>query len=1030
MSIVATPLSKGGNNPPLFAIMSPSPSTISRTSSGYLLSPTLGPGASPAVSPQIRTHGGLAAGGGHGGVGVGASGSKRQPRSSSNSSSTSSLGGVVAAAHDHALDKGKGRASLTDDTVEVMLDVERPAIGHHQPHRPSFTQSPVSYERENKGFKVVSRPTSLIQGSASAAAAAASSSSPPTTSTHVQLAAHQSTSEPQSPYLARRTSRKSSASSSSSSQQGSAVAGSSRTVLPASGRSRPSILTNHVASSPAVPMLNSASSTIVAGTGGNDSSGVVRRESWKDRFKSSLHLRSESSSRMASGSSSPSRTKTREEPSSLTTTAPSIVHEDPEASYPAAAEDDVVETDEINVTRHSSGRKMINQYIILQEIGRGQHGQVRLGEEEIPGEPGQLWAIKIVDRQAKKKLPGFKRGMLPPPPPPSSSEQVIANDKLKREIAILKKCRHPNVVRLREVIDSPQSKKIYLILEYCEGGEVKWQSATGEPLLTVEQSRRIFRDIVCGLEYLHHQGIIHRDIKPANLLYAKDGTIKISDFGVSHYSHALRGSDGEDEPTYLDEHELAKTAGSPAFFAPELCYGGTDTPPTGDHPEFKFRVVDDAGSRLSVASTGSRPESPGSILFRKNRPPITQAIDVWALGVTLYCFLFGRVPFDSASEYALFNIIPREDYEVPETMGADRTRDEDALDLLRQLLTKDPLKRISLDEVKRHPFVLRGIADKNAWLARTDPAVGTFVTVSNDEVAAAVTNSGSFRDRVRKTMASIKKSFGRSQEPSSPRPGLSRKISTLGRSRSPAGNVSPDLPVPIRRQSAQLVRDMPPPPPPQQPKSLSASNSTDELTQRPRAESNASSKFGLRSIISRGWSQKSSTSRPRTSEGSVGSVESVREKRSVETMSNPPPPADCDWEGSISDDDEVDYGQPVFDRTPGEGDTLAHGNWRLDSNGWKGEALGLSIPGLEPPAEISDDTPIAERKSVFADPPRSPSRRPPVSPIRLASPRRPTFDDDDDEEEEDQGLDIDIGRRGRRASKPLTPATDLRSLAP
>lgn len=794
-------------------------------------------------------------------------------------------------------------------------------------------------------------------------------------------------------------------------------------------------------------MLNTGGSTTTTAGTGNDT-GVHRRESWKDRFKSSLYLRSESSSRMASGSSSPSRVKTREEPfpSDATVMPPSTVHEDPEGHASAIADDDVVETDEINVTRHVSGRKMINQYIIWDEIGRGQHGHVRLGQEEVPGEPagqesGPYWAIKIVDRHAKKKLPGFKRGMLQPPPLRSSSDQATANDKLKREIAILKKCRHPNVVRLREVIDSPQSKKIYLILEYCEGGEVKWESPNKEPLLTVEQSRRIFRDIVCGLGYLHHQGIIHRDIKPANLLYAKDGTIKISDFGVSHYSNGLRGSaDGEEEPTFLDEHELAKTAGSPAFFAPELCYNGTDTPPTGDNSELKFRLNDEAGSRSSMVSTSSRPESPGSILFRKNRPPITQAIDVWALGVTLYCFLFGRPPFNAENEWSLMNKIPREDYDVPETMGADKTWDDDALDLLSKLLTKDPLKRIPLDEVKRHPFVLRGIADKNAWLARTDPAVGTFVTVSNDEVAAAVTNSGSFRDRVRKTMASLKKTFRRGEEPTSPRPGLSRKISTLGRSRSPAaataGNVSPDMPIPVRRQSAQLVRDMPPPPPPQQPKSLSASNSTDELAQRPRAESNASSRFGLRSIISRGWSQKSSsTSRPRTSEGSVASAESVRERRSVETMSNPAPPADCDWEGSISDDDEVDYGQPVYNRMPSEGDTLASGNWRIDSNGWRGEALGLSIPALDPPVEINDDdTPIAERQPVFADPPRSPSssRRPPVSPIRLTSPRRPTFDNDDDDEddEEDQGLDIDIGRRGRRASKPLTPATDLRSLAP
>lgn len=80
----------------------------------------------------------------------------------------------------------------------------------------------------------------------------------------------------------------------------------------------------------------------------------------------------------------------------------------------------------------------------------------------------------------------------------SESEQ-----KIRREIAILKKCAHPHVVRLREVIDDPASRKIYLALEYMENGELIWRESedSNTPVLTMEESRSIFRDVVSGLDY-------------------------------------------------------------------------------------------------------------------------------------------------------------------------------------------------------------------------------------------------------------------------------------------------------------------------------------------------------------------------------------------------------------------------------------------------------------------------------------------------------------------------------------------------
>ncbi|KAK9369533.1 kinase-like domain-containing protein [Lipomyces kononenkoae] len=229
-------------------------------------------------------------------------------------------------------------------------------------------------------------------------------------------------------------------------------------------------------------------------------------------------------------------------------------------------------------------------------------------------------------------------------------------EKIRREIAILKKCNHPHIVRLREVLDDSSSKKIFLVFEYVELGEITWQNDDGTPAMTAEYARSIFRDVVLGLEYLHYKGIIHRDIKPANLLMTKQGVVKISDFGVSFIS----GLGGED-----DELELAKTAGTPAFFAPELCYNDPDLP----------------------------------------RPQITNKIDIWALGVTLFCLLYGRCPFTADNEFELFNVIATDPLVFPETPFVP----ESAKNLLQNLLEKDPEKRMSIAEIKCHPWVLEDL---------------------------------------------------------------------------------------------------------------------------------------------------------------------------------------------------------------------------------------------------------------------------------------------------------------------------------
>jgi [calcium/calmodulin-dependent protein kinase] kinase len=549
-----------------------------------------------------------------------------------------------------------------------------------------------------------------------------------------------------------------------------------------------------------------------------------------------------------------------------------------------------------------SGRKIINQYEVMDELGRGVHGKVKLGRNL---ETGQTVAIKIVDRYSKKKR---------------LNRDTSREDKIKEEIAILKKARHPNIVSLLEVIDDPSRKKVYIVLEHVELGEVRWrvvgekeicliewrryqresqgvlnhESASIEdeqiinlahkklakqqrrtakllrkhrlghdgnepwslelggesdeelpgslgsgigsgrtsrastrsaaegpskhkfaeyhakgahvhassvgtgarsptpfssksqdtdastalegtmygaydsdfmrgrtsslaesssshfsleeddvpehfrwvPLLTLQNALETFRDTVLGLEFLHFQGVVHRDIKPANLLQTKERRVKISDFGVSYLGRVRLETDDIEE-SESDMHdaeaiELAKTVGTPAFYAPELC------------------KLDDDGDPF----------------------PVSKQIDVWALGVTLYCLIYGRVPFHSTSEFHLMKTIVDEEVFIPRyrlkavaeqsgsrpsshgrmyhSMSTDKRLpheleyeevDDLLRDLLKRLLVKDPRRRITIPEIKLHPWVLQGLDNFDVWMEQTDPArtsQGKRIEVSKEDMDQAV----------------------------------------------------------------------------------------------------------------------------------------------------------------------------------------------------------------------------------------------------------------------------------------------------
>ncbi|XP_058193296.1 serine/threonine-protein kinase GRIK1-like isoform X2 [Rhododendron vialii] len=210
-----------------------------------------------------------------------------------------------------------------------------------------------------------------------------------------------------------------------------------------------------------------------------------------------------------------------------------------------------------------------------------------------------------------------------------------------REVLIMKILEHPNIVNLIEVIDDPTTDNFYMVLEYVEG---KWVFEGSGPIggLGEIKAQKYLRDIVSGLMYLHAHNIVHGDIKPDNLLVTAAGTVKIGDFSVSQLFE-----DGNDE--------LRRSPGTPVFTAPECCLGLTYH---------------------------------------------GKAADTWAVGVTLYCMVFGKYPFLGDTLQDTYDKIANHPLSLPDHMNPLLKN------LLEGLLCKDPIHRMTLEAVADHAWVL------------------------------------------------------------------------------------------------------------------------------------------------------------------------------------------------------------------------------------------------------------------------------------------------------------------------------------
>ena len=183
-------------------------------------------------------------------------------------------------------------------------------------------------------------------------------------------------------------------------------------------------------------------------------------------------------------------------------------------------------------------------YDLDETLGEGHYAVVKLARHVFTGEKV---AVKVID---KMKLDAATRVQM------------------FQEVQLMKLVQHPHVVRLYEAIDT--HTKLYLVLEYADGGDMYDYIMKHEGGLGEEMARKYFKQIVTAIQYCHKLHVVHRDLKPENVVFfEKLGMVKLTDFGFSNM--------------FNPGQTLQTSCGSLAYSAPEILLGDAyDAPAVGN----------------------------------------------------------------------------------------------------------------------------------------------------------------------------------------------------------------------------------------------------------------------------------------------------------------------------------------------------------------------------------------------------------------------------------------------------------------
>ncbi|XP_061929673.1 calcium/calmodulin-dependent protein kinase type II alpha chain isoform X6 [Apis cerana] len=227
-----------------------------------------------------------------------------------------------------------------------------------------------------------------------------------------------------------------------------------------------------------------------------------------------------------------------------------------------------------------------------------------------------------------------------------NTKKLTARDfqKLEREARICRKLQHPNIVRLHDSIQ--EENYHYLVFDLVTGGEL-FEDIVAREFYSEADASHCIQQILESVHHCHHNGVVHRDLKPENLLLAskaKGAAVKLADFGLAIEVQ------GEAQAWF-------GFAGTPGYLSPEVL----------------------------------------------KKEPYGKPVDIWACGVILYILLVGYPPFWDEDQHRLYAQIKAGSYDYPSPEWDTVT--PEAKNLINQMLTVNPGKRITASEALKHPWI-------------------------------------------------------------------------------------------------------------------------------------------------------------------------------------------------------------------------------------------------------------------------------------------------------------------------------------